>query len=299
MISFTMFRYLVACSCNNQKQQVYIWCHHSGSITHMKRAAGNWKSGQKKWTKTRGGFGFRFTGGGIGGAVRRNQGRLRQIRAMSRVGYLGVEKKFYDTGLALTALAAPNDATGGEFDPTALSMISTPALADGPSDRDGKKINILNVSIDGLIRTTAQEVVANPPQGTTVFVALVLDTQTNGAQLNSEDVYKNSIAEGTLASNPQRNLLFGPRFRVLKSKIFNLNPQSLSHVVADSFSFTGNQLNFKWFIKFPKGLVVNFNAGTTASIANVIDNSLHIIAFASSTTATPQIAYNARIRFVG
>jgi len=55
---------------------------------------------------------------------------------------------------------------------------------------------------------------------------------------------------------------------------------------------------FDWFIRL-KGLKVKFNAGTTASIANVIDNSLHIIAFASTTDPQAKISYNARLRFVG
>ena len=42
-------------------------------------------------------------------------------------GFLGIEKKFYDTSLVDAALTAPTDCTGGEHDPSATSMISAPA----------------------------------------------------------------------------------------------------------------------------------------------------------------------------
>jgi len=48
------------------------------------------------------------------------------------------------------------------------------------------------------------------------------------------------------------------------------------------------------------GMKVKFNAGTTASVANVIDNSIHVIAYASNITGVaPTISYQSRLRFVG
>lgn len=228
----------------------------------------------------------------------RRAGRLRR-RNMATMGFLGIEKKFYDTSLSQQAFVAPVDATGAELDPSATSMISTPAQGDGEQNRDGKRINILSVIIDGHVRTAAAEAQVNPPQKTKVMVALVLDTQSNGAQMNSEDCFKNTSAGTDTAVTPVRNLLFGARFRVLKEAIFDVTPQSLTQQAANDYSWTGGGQTFKWFIKFPKGLVVNFKSGTDANIANVLDNSLHIIGFTNNTTAGPIISYNARIRFVG
>lgn len=209
------------------------------------------------------------------------------------------ELKFLDTGLVPTALVAPTDCTGGEFDPSATSMISTPAQGDNESTRDGKRIMIKNVYVKGNVNLPIQELVVSPQLGTKVFVALVLDTQSNGAQMNSEDCFKNTIANIGTATQLHRNLLFGSRFRVLKEEIFDITPQTLSHFANDSFSVGGAEQTFEWFVPFPQGLEVNFNAGTTASIANVVDNSLHIIAFSNTTVGAPTIAYNARIRFMG
>jgi len=35
---------------------------------------------------------------------------------------------------------------------------------------------------------------------------------------------------------------------------------------------------------------VKFNAGTTASVANVIDNSIHVIAYASNITGVARLS---------
>lgn len=227
-------------------------------------------------------------------AVRGGYATRRRRRSLAA---LEVEKKFYDTSGGPTALTAPTDCTGGEYDPSATSMISTPAVGDSEQNRDGKKIVINSVQVKGIVYNVPAELSANPPAQCNVFVALVLDTQSNGAQLNSEDVYKNTLANANTAASPTRNLLFGSRFKVLKSETFDLSAHTLSHFAVDSFSYSGKGCTFEWFV--PLNLTVNFNAGTTSSIANVIDNSLHIIAFASSTSTTPTLAYNARIRFVG
>jgi len=254
----------------------------------------------------------RSRGGPFGGAVAGGYAGLRarsarrgvvarRARAMLNrrtAGFLGIEKKFYDTTLANTALTAPTDATGGEYDPSATSMISTPAQGDGEQNRDGKRIVIKSVQIKGQVSTaplTAQTVLTNP---TDIFVALVQDMQTNGAQMNSEDCFKNTSADAFQASQPVRNLLFSSRFRVLKEWNFTLEPKaSVNNASATTVSIQGTRQDFECFI--PMELPVNFNSGTTASVANVIDNSLHVIAYCSSVTLVPKIWYNARIRFMG
>lgn len=224
--------------------------------------------------------------------------RGRRLMNLRTAGFLGVEKKFYDTSLVASAIPAPTDATGGEFDPSATSMVSTPAQGDGEQNRDGKQIACLYLEIKGQINCLSVEGAVDPYVGTEVFVACVLDSQSNGAQLNSEDVFKNTGANAVLATTPVKNLLFGKRFRILKQKCFTLTSNALSTAGANNFAYPGVIRHFSWYIPL-NGLKINFNAGTTSSIANVIDNSIHIIAYATSTAATPTISYNARLRFVG
>lgn len=230
----------------------------------------------------------------------RQQGMRRRlsVKNLATMGFLGIERKFYDTSLTGGVLTAPTDATGGEFDPSATSMITTPTVGDGEQQRDGKQIAMLYIDINGVIQTVELAGVANSPPTLQIFVAIVLDTQSNGAQMNSEDCFKNTTAGAQVAPNPLRNLLFGKRFRILKSHNFILQPMNTCVLAGPLFTTGAMRRNFHWFIPL-KGLKVNFNAGTTASIANVIDNSVHVIAYTNSVTGTPTISYNARLRFVG
>lgn len=213
------------------------------------------------------------------------------------VGYVVPEEKFYDTSLGVTLITNPTDATGGEKDPSATSMVSTPARGDGATDRDGKHIWISSVEVAGNVKSPQMEHDTSPRNGSNVMVCLVLDTQTNGAQLNSEDVFVNPAGIGSMAIAPLRNLLHETRFKVLKSEMFDVSPVTLSNIGSNDFAWLGVNRSFRWFVGL--NLPVNFNAGTSASIVNVVDNSLHIIAYAGDTGFDPTIEYNARIRFRG
>lgn len=222
--------------------------------------------------------------------------RRRTAANIRTAGFLGIENKFYDTSLGATALLAPTDAAGAEVDPSTTSMISTPAVGDSEQNRDGKRIVINSVQIRGFINAPGALNQTTGQIATSVYVALVLDTQTNGAQMNSEDCFKNTGAAAILAASPMRNLLFGPRFKILKSWLINSEAPSLTYD-GTNIEWSGWRKDFDCFLKV--NIPVNFNAGTTASVANVIDNSLHIIAYTSNASTAPTIGYNARIRFVG
>lgn len=225
----------------------------------------------------------------------------RAARAMLNTttqGFLGIEKKFYDTALAPTALSVATDATSGECDPSATSMISTPAIGDGEQNRDGKRIVIKSVQVKGFIDLPASMGSALIPlPGVQVFVALVLDTQSNGAQMNSEDCFKNLSGDARNNVCLMRNLLANERFRVLKSQVIELTPNSIAQFDATHVTYNGCSKAFDFFV--PLDLPVNFNAGSTSTIAAVVDNSLHVIAFATTNNpSAPTISYNARIRFL-
>ena len=213
-------------------------------------------------------------------------------------GFLGIEKKFLDMAKADTAVAAAAALTGGEYDPSTgcTGCLSCPAQGDSEQNRDGKRFVIDSLILKGYVQNAGTVSAAWEP-ATKVFVAVVLDTQTNGAQMNSEDCFK-SLSNNDLANcDPMKNLLSGNRFRILKSQVFDLTP----HGAADaSTNYASNTVRreIDWYIPFKGGLQVNLNGtNTNADVANVIDNSVHVIAFSTFTGVT--IGYNARIRFQG
>jgi len=177
--------------------------------------------------------------------------------------------------------------------PTALNVL---VVGESGCDRDGRQVINDSIHIRGQVESRTNNDFGAANCAFTVNIVLVLDTQTNGAQLNSEDVFKNTGAADALNADPVKNLLFGSRFRILKSQVYDLTPPG-AMVASANYASNGVRRDFDWYIPFKGGLPVNLNAGTTADVANVIDNSLHVVAFA--TLASSVIGYNARIRFQG
>lgn len=231
------------------------------------------------------------------GGYTRSKRRSAYVRGAARAAInLGVEKKYYDTSAAVN-IVAPTDCTGGEADPTTVNCISAPAQDDTASGRDGRKIVAKYVQIKGSVRFSTLTNQSLSVDSARVMVAVVLDTQTNGAQLNSEDVFTNPRAATTTADSPLRNLNFGERFKLLKLEQFNLQNPNMTYD-GTNVEINGIAQQFDWYIPL-KNLKIAFTSGVTAGVANVLDNSIHIVAFATTTSPQCAIAYNSRMRFVG
>lgn len=216
-------------------------------------------------------------------------------------GLLAIERKFLDCVRTSTAVPASTDFTGLEIQPSSgcTDCLSAPSQGDGPTQRDGHKINILSIYVSGFINLSifdAETSQALP----SFFIALILNTQTNGAAINSEDVYQNLLGTNTGVLCPQRNMTGGSRFRVLKKRIITTPQPSVINDGTNGIDGMTVMMPFKFKINFPKGLPVTFTIGsTTADVANVVDNSISLICGATITTLNPTISYTSRIRFVG
>lgn len=213
------------------------------------------------------------------------------------------ELKFHDASKALTAIVAPTDSAGAEVDPTAGSLNNV-ATGTTMSSRDGAKIVMKSVQINGVVRAASQATQTAADNGNSVMVALVWDTQTNGAQLNSEDVFTNPLANAVLASHPLRNMSFSRRFKVLKTQVFefpSLTMVRTGALTTDPIQHgqSGMLFPLNWYVKLPDIVVQWKTTNTDGAITDIIDNSLHLIAFASNSDLACNIAYNSRLRYVG
>lgn len=207
-------------------------------------------------------------------------------------GFLGIETKFYDTARVGAALITNTNAAGGEHDPATVNCISAPAQGDTEQNRDGNRIMIKSYHINGVI-TAPVVAQTSGSQGKEVFVALVLDKQTNGAQLNSEDVFTNPSGDAALTCHVQRNLQYSSRFEVLGQQVLTANNASVGSTGTSSYSLP---FRFDGFRDIP----VQFKGGATAAgVSGVADNSLHIIAWESGSNQDYTINYNSRVRFQG
>lgn len=225
--------------------------------------------------------------------------RPQSFRAVSNArigGFIGLENKFYDTSLAASALTTPGDAAGGEHDPSATIVLNSVIQGNGESNRDGRNIKMNSVHLNGLVSVAAQINKTAADAGSIVTIALVLDQQTNGATIASENVYKNQSASGTLAASPFRNLEFVKRFKILKTIHVTMPPVPISYD-GTNIEQAGQQKPWRMNVQLG-GMVTNYS-GTTETVANIVDNSLHVVAFCSNLDQVPLLYYNARLRFFG
>ncbi len=224
--------------------------------------------------------------------------RFRGRRGMNRRtgGFLGIETKFYDQSLVGHAILAPTGSTGGLANPSATISLNTVIQGDGESNRDGRKINMKSLEINGIVQVAAQAAATSADIATYVYVAVVHDRQCNGAILVSQNVYANPSGNAALAAGPFRNLQFQSRFRVLKYKRIKL-PMQQTAGISSSMEIAGFQVPFHFKVNL-KGMPVIYS-NTTEAIANTTDNSLSIVTFCSNTNVAPALSYNSRLLFVG
>lgn len=223
------------------------------------------------------------------------QARLNQ-QAVRRV--LGVEKKYYDTFLDANALSNPTDASGGEEDPATVLCLNGVQQGDGEERRDGKQIRMDSLFIQGRVLALGKTTLTALSNSCKVYIAVILDTQTNETQLSSEDVFDNPSGVTGLAADPWRNLQTSKRFRILGSKRLTLQPMAAAGQGAVATVVQGGvEKTFKFNIKL-KGMQVNFSS-INEGVGAIVDNSIHVIGYASSTSITPLLTYNSRLRFFG
>ncbi len=229
------------------------------------------------------------------------QAQSRNYRAMlttqmnaRTAGYMGLEKKFVDYRVDDDQFT--NVWAGGEMeDPTALS-VSAVAQGDGESQRDGRVYYIHGIYITGTINRPAAESQANPVGDEIARLCLVWDKQTNGAQLNAEDVML-TIAAGDDVDS-YRNLQSVQRFKVLADKKYRVavTQGQVNEGAVNLFANGATTTPFKLSYTFKTPIKVSCS-GTTAAIASITDNSLHVIGTSNNGAAT--LSYTSRLRFTG
>ncbi len=229
--------------------------------------------------------------------MRRRRRRRRKSRNVRSGGLLDIELKFYDTTLVAQALATNTAGAGGEADPSATILLNTVIQGDGASNRDGKRIMMKSVFVQGIIRGVSQANQVTGDNSPHVGIWLVLDTQTNGVTINSEDVFENKSGNANGGTSLFRNLSNSKRYRILDKLKFGMDAPVLAYD-GTNIEQSGVLQSFQLSAKL--NMLCNFKVGgTTEDVANIIDNSLHIIAFATNTALALTITYNARLRFTG
>lgn len=217
------------------------------------------------------------------------------------VGALGVEYKHLDCERARVNLQASSGCTNGRIDPNAgcVGCLNAPAVGDGPSNRDGRRINGISILVQGVvdIPPPAAAVAWPAGYGPEIFIALVLDKQTNGASSPSESVFANIGANFATNIVPFRNLTNTLRYDILAQKRITLRVNDASAAALGGVHWWGVSQAFK--LKSKRRFTMQFSNGTGADIANVVDNTIFLVAWCSDPTLVPAIQFGSRFTFVG
>lgn len=204
-------------------------------------------------------------------------------------GLIHKELKFKDYNFSqyVGSTVATSDA-----DPAVEGCISAVAQGDGAETRDGRRYMMRHLFLKGVITLTSAVASATIPQGVNVRLAVVQDTQTNGADASAPEVWKES---GSDTANSFRNLEFTQRFRILKELRLSINRASLSALAGPNYYSCRVQKRFAINLK-DLNILVN-TKGTTASIASIADNSIHVFCWANGNANSVFLDYTARLRF--
>lgn len=224
--------------------------------------------------------------------------------ARTRGVYSKGEMKYFDSELTTTALPASTDWTGTEFDPNQVPVVNmntlfAPTVGAGINQRIGKACKVLKIKINGFLIVPAQTAQGGGDSSAVIRVALVQDMQTNSTQAQGEQIFTPPVtANASLAVNAYQNINNFGRFKVIKDKMFPFqNPNMVGDPAVPNVIQAAMVKRFKWTIKFRKPVQVRFNATNGGTVADIVDNSWHIIANCSSIQLTPSIVYYCRVCF--
>lgn len=232
-----------------------------------------------------------------GNKKRRTKAPPRKAQYFNRTGGLSdVELKYIDHYRVHTVPYTADAAGADEADPATALCLNAVGTGTGANTRDGRKIVMKSVYVEGICSMPISATGADYPQ--VVTIALVLDRQTNSAQCQSELVWQNDVAvSGPTASfRPlvRRNLEYVDRFHVLWKKTYVFRqPNFAVDTAGTGYTNGGDQIKFKIYRKLDIPVIFK---DTGSTVSSIVDNSLHLHVFSDDNVG---LVYSSRVRFVG
>lgn len=225
---------------------------------------------------------------------------LVNARAIARInkrtgGFRGLSLKFLDLSISNTTIANNQNMTGGELDPTTQDCLNAMVEGNTPSARLGRFIEMRSIKVKGRVQFAEELAIATPPGEPVVSLFLVMDKQTNTAQMASQDLFTNKGASITLLSSLFMDMENTDRFQILDSVKIKLTVDTTQQAT-DVYSHSGAETLFSLSYRWKSGKRVLFTGGAGGTVSNIADNSLHVIGFVNSNDPCT-VTYNSRLRF--
>lgn len=228
--------------------------------------------------------------------------------ARTRGGQVNSEMKYMDSYKDATNIAAiTTDWQNSEMDPTGTVNLGSatvgnpltlcaPTIGAALNNRIGRQIEVRKIKIHGHIYVANQAVQGATDVPSKVRLILYQDMQTNAAQAQGEDLMGPGQAAGQLTINCFQDPKNFGRFRVLKDKMFQVSDLNMAGSPAGGDVVqAGKVINFKMNVNFKVPVRVRFNAMNAGTVADVVDNSFHIIAGQVNSSYGAQLTYYSRV----
>lgn len=208
------------------------------------------------------------------------------------------EMKYFDTEKNYTVLVARNDWFGTNLDPVTFDSLCNPVKGTGVNERIGRSIKIHKIKVRGQVNCAVQVNAVQAESAASCRLALVRDKQTNATQMLGSQVFRiPQVAITTVnATQSFQSLDTLGRFEVLKDMFFKIEPPEMVYD-GTNIEINGTMYLVEWNITFKEPIKVHFNETNGGTIADIIDNSFHIIGCASNLNLAPSIVYTARVNY--
>lgn len=201
------------------------------------------------------------------------------------------EVKCFDT-TGVYSVATTADWTGSEVtctsyvqsDGTTIGAYTASALgpsANGPGYGEclGGKYRIMKIRIRGYYFPTALAAQSSVQTGAVCRLALVMDEQAGGAQLQGEQVFTDLGAVDACTLSYQQQGQVTAKFRVLKDKRMVSNVAAAATDGANTIASGFQRIAWEIFYSPKAPLIVNvLTSGATPAIAQIKDNNLFLLA---------------------
>lgn len=222
--------------------------------------------------------------------------------ARTRGVYAQGEMKYFDSELATVALTASVTWATAMRDPDAtpiadMKCLFAPKQGVKVTERIGKSCKLHKIKIRGNLVCGAQTNQTLTDLPCNVRLILVWDTQTNATQMTGAALMRAPVAaDGFLMVQEFQNIDNFGRFKVLKDITCILQNPNISWD-GTNMEQNGVMKPFKITKKFNPPVPIRFNAANGGTIADIVDNSFHILCVASSVELVPSINYVCRCTF--
>lgn len=217
-----------------------------------------------------------------------------------------IERKFFNSSVNNITISQDPTMTGSLIDPT--TSLFAPQLGTDNESREGRSVMVDEIHIKGVVVFSGAEDVINTPCGQQVFISLIQDKQTNAVvpAATGSGVYTNTTGTLLGLTSPHRNPNNILKYKTLRTVLLNKPVITMTQTGANVISWPSTSMPFEFYHKFKTPVKVQFNAANGGTIADIIDNSWHIIAVTGGDTLGTltsrmdcQMTYNARCRFFG